>query len=271
MATTEADSARDWPPTDELVQRIAAQRAQRYQDTGPDLAPLGEARFSHERNRLLVAYACFRPATTDEAIERIVTYGRRAGSGITWNITDADSNGRGLSQALRTHGFACEERLHLMARKGELQTRHNPTIAVRPISSWTEMWAYEQGNRLSFYNDSEPDPAIVTARASERWRQQQIGWYRHYITTLYGQFVGGLYISLWEDIPTIMGVYTLVRARGQGAATVGLARAIHDVVAEGKGTYCLYVKEGNPARRLYEELGFRAFATEETHVLDFNL
>jgi L-amino acid N-acyltransferase YncA len=215
-----------------------------------------------------VAFARFTLATMADGIERIVAYARLLGSSITWNISDVNEEGKALALALLARGFVREERLSLMARQGELAARPNPAILVRPITAWAEMWAYEKGNRQNFYDDPEPDPAAVTARASERWRQQQMGWYRHYVTLLQGEYVGGLYISLWEDVPTIMGVYTSARARYHGAATAGLARVIHDSVATGKHAFCLYVKEGNPARRLYEQLGFQFIGDEETYMLN---
>lgn len=268
MATTETGSLHEWPPLDEWVRRIDAQRAQRYPDAGPNLTSLGSARFRHEHGRVAVAYARFAPDTAPQAIRQIVTYARQLFSTITWTITDADGEGQALAATLRGHGFVREERLYLMARQGDLRARLNPAISVRPITTWAEMWAYEKGSRQSFYDDPYPDPAVVTARASERWRQQQMGWYRHYVTVLRGEYVGGLYISLWEEIPTIMGVYTNDLARHQGAATAALARVIHETVREGKRAYCLYVKEGNPARGLYEELGFQLFGAEETYTLN---
>jgi hypothetical protein len=268
MVTTETDNAQKWPPLSEWVRRIDAQRAQRYPDAGPDLAPLGSARFRHERGRVAVAFARFTLTTMVEGVERIVAYARLLGSSITWNITDVNGEGNALALALVARGFVREERLSLMARQGELTARPNPGILVRPVTTWAEMWAYEKGNRQNFYDDPEPDPAIVTARASERLRQQQMGWYRHYVTMLQGEYVGGLYISLWEDVPTIMGVYTGAHARNLGAATAGLVRVIHDSAMTGKHAFCLYVKEGNPARRLYEQLGFQFFSDEDTYTLN---
>lgn len=267
MVTTETDNAQKWPPLNEWVRRIDAQRAQRYPDAGPNLASLGFARFRHERGRVAVAFARFTPTTMLEGIERIVAYARLMSSSITWNVSDVNGEGKALALALVAHGFALEERLSLMARQGELGARTNPAVIVRPITAWAEMWAYEKGNRQNFYDDLDPDPAVVTARASERWRQQQMGWYRHYVTLMQGENVGGLYVSLWEDVPTLMGVYTSARARNHGAATAGLARVTHDMITAGKSAYCLYVKEGNPARQLYETLGFQFFGDEETYTL----
>lgn len=265
MATTEASDAQECLPFHDILRRIESQRAQRYTDAGPDMSPFGAVRFRHEGSRLIVAYARFVTGATNDAVDHVIAYARNAGSRIVWNVTNTTE--ATLPTALITRGFALDERLTLMARQGELRARLNPTVTISPITTWSTMWAYEHGSRRSFYDDSTPDTAIVTARASERWRQQQMGWYRYYAASLDGQLVGGAYVSMWEDVPTLMGVYTLENARKHGVATSTLAQVISDLVAAGKDTYCLYVKEGNPARRLYEELGFHAIGVEETYIL----
>ena len=136
-----------------------------------------------------------------------------------------------------------------MARQGELHAQINPSVSISRIETWSAMWAYEHGSRRSFYNEHSPEEGMVTARARERWRQQEMGWYRYYAALLDNQIVGGLYVSMWEDVPTLMGVYTLQTARRHGVATAAIARAIHDLLETGRDTYCLYVKEDNPAQQ----------------------
>ncbi len=268
MALTAANKGGGNFPAHDILRRIMTQRALRYTDQGPNLTPLGSAQFRLEGTRLQVANARLTPDAINEAIGRVISYSRLRGISTIWAVTHNSTGEEALPQALLAHGFVLDERLILMARQGDLDVRVNPAVSITPITTWSLMWAYERGSRRSFYDDPNPDDALVTARAHERWRQQEMGWYRYYIATLENQFAGGMYVSQWEDVPTLMGVYTLDAARRRGVATAALVHAIHDVVKAGQDAYCLYVKEGNPARHLYHELGFQTLGVEETYILE---
>jgi ribosomal protein S18 acetylase RimI-like enzyme len=107
---------------------------------------------------------------------------------------------------------------------------------------------------------------MVASRAADRWRQQTQGWYRYYLALLNGRIVGGCYVTLWEDIPTLMGVYTIAEARGVGVATSLLHHVTREITRSGRDPYCLYVKDDNPAQTLYQKLGFRRLSTDETYL-----
>ena len=255
-------------PARDILRRITMQRSQRYTDVGPDLTPFGSARFRSDGARLLIAYATVTPDQANGAVERVAGYARLRGLRAIWSIISETSEDAALTAALGAHGFTLDERLILMARQGELHTRINSRVSVSPITSWPAMWAYERGSRRAFYDDPAPNDDLVTARARERWRQQEMGWYRYYAASLDNHIVGGLYVSLWEDVPTLMGVYTLETAQRQGVAKTALSYAIHDLAQTGRHTYCLYVKSDNPAQFLYRALGFQTLATEETYILN---
>jgi predicted GNAT family acetyltransferase len=73
-------------------------------------------------------------------------------------------------------------------------------------------------------------------------------------------------VSLFEEIPTILGVYTVAEARRHGVATALLDRAIADLAHNGRWISCLFVKHGNPAETLYRQLGFAPLMDEQTWV-----
>ena len=79
-----------------------------------------------------------------------------------------------------------------------------------------------------------------------------------------GQYAGGCYISLYEDIPTVMGVYTLPQARRRGIARTLLTRVVDEIAASRGNLCCLLVERGNPAALLYRELGFVALVDLQT-------
>lgn len=250
-----------------IYQRIATQRAQRYLDPGPDLGSLGAARYRLETARLLIAYARIPPANLPVAVDRVDAYVHARGLRAVWTVNrDQESEPDPLERLLPVRGYTLDERLNLMARQDALDLRVNPAVTVTPITSFSAMRAYEYGSRGAFYDDPAPDEGMVAARASERLRQQENGWFRYYIATLDSVNAGGLYVSLWEDVPTIMGVYTTEHARRHGVATATLKRVIDDLRASGHSAYCLFVKEGNPAARLYEDLGFRSLGLEASYI-----
>lgn len=267
MSATDSQSG---PPATqeqrEALRRILAQRVSRYGETGPDLSPIGSARFRQDGPRLLIAFAVAHPGMASAVVERVRTYARARALSLLWTVTPEAAGEEEFPAALRAAGFALDEWLILMARRGATPAPTQPVAQVTTVSTWNAMWAYEYGSRRAFYNDPRPDEGMVTARARERWRQLEQGWYRYYNALIGDRVVGGAYVTLWEDIPTIMGVYTAEEARGQGVATAVLAQVTADLARQGREMCCLYVKQGNPAQRLYRALGFVPLATEEDYV-----
>lgn len=249
-----------------LAQRILAQRVSRFGDAGPDLTPAGSARFRHDGRRLLVAYAVARVGMAAAVVERVRLYAQQRGLFLRWTVTPEAEGEEAFPAALQASGFRLEERLFLMARRGAIACQTNPDVRVALASSFDAMRAYEFGSRRAFYDDDCPDDRMVASRAGDRWRQQEQGWYRYYIALWQNHIVGGCYVTLWEDIPTVMGVYTVAEARNQGVATALLAHVSAEIVRSGRDPYCLYVKHDNPAQHLYLRLGFEQLASEETYL-----
>jgi predicted GNAT family acetyltransferase len=97
---------------------------------------------------------------------------------------------------------------------------------------------------------------MVSQRATERWQEQQAGWYRYYAALDGQRLVGGCYASLFEDIPTVMGVYTMPQARHRGVAGRLVTYVACDLAGAGQAACCLFVEKNNPAKNLYTELSF---------------
>lgn len=266
MSVLDAQSDSGLERRRDLTRRILAQRLSRYDDIGPDLSPVGSARFRHDGRRLLVAYAIAHEGMASLVVERVQTYASRHGLFIHWLVTPETAGEEALPAALAAAGFRRDERLILMARSGAITAPTNPAVSIAPVTSFDAMRAYEHGSRRSFYNDEQPDDRLVASRAADRWRQQEQGWYRYSIALLNNRIVGGCYVTLWEDVPTLMGVYTVAEARGQGVATTLLASVTNDLARSGRDPYCLFVKDDNPAQSLYQRLGFEGLATEESYV-----
>lgn len=266
MSVMDAHSDADLDYRRALTQRILAQRVSRFGDAGPDLAPAGSARFRHDGRRLLVAFAVARPGMAAAVVERVRLYAQERGVMLRWMVTPEAEGEEAFPAALQASGFHLEERLILMARRGAIGCQVNPDVRVVPANSFDAMRAYEFGSRRAFYDDDRPNERMVASRAGDRWRQQEQGWYRYYIALWQNRIVGGCYVTLWEDIPTLMGVYTVAEARQHGVATALLAQVCAEIVRSGRDPYCLYVKHDNPAQRLYLQLGFEPLASEETYL-----
>ena len=261
-AQSEADLERDR----DLTRRILAQRLTRFGDAGPDLSPIGSARFRRDGRRLLIGYAVAHSGMAPAVVERMQTYARDQGLFLRWIVTPEAPGETEFPAALVAADFTLDERLILMGRSGAIDAPVNPEVRVALVTGFDAMRAYEFGSRRSFYDDEQPDQRMVASRAADRWRQQEQGWYRYYIAVLRNRIVGGCYVTLWEDVPTLMGVYTVAEARGQGVATTMLAQVTNDMARSGRDDYCLYVKHDNPAQNLYVRLGFRPLASEETYL-----
>lgn len=68
--------------------------------------------------------------------------------------------------------------------------------------------------------------------------------------------VSALFVSHLEGLPTILFVYTAKSAAGEGHATTLIKRAAAVLAEQGHDEVVLYVSEENPARMLYQNLGF---------------
>lgn len=251
---------------EDIKRRVLTQRMNRYPDTGPDLAGAGMARFRQETGRLRVAFASIRPGRERVAVEHVDRFAQQRGIEVQWMVVP-ERNGEGrLPGALRAAGYRLDENLLLMAHEGYVATPRNPAVTVSVIETEHAMWQYEYGSRQAFFDEEYPAEAAVSQRARERWREHEHGWCRYYAAALQGRMVGGCYVSLFEEIPTILGVYTVASARRHGVATALLERAIGDLARTGRWISCLFVKHGNPAELLYRQLGFVPLMDEQTWV-----
>jgi GNAT superfamily N-acetyltransferase len=250
--------------TRHVTRRILEQRRQRFPNTVPSLGVRGEAPYRLDGLQMRVAFARAGEGAAERLVAGVIRYCAARGFGVQWTVMPSRPGEAELLPALLAHGFLEEERQRLMAHQGPLAVPANPRMAIHPIISWQDMVVYESGSRAAFFDDPYPVSVLVERRARERLQDQEQGWCRYIAGYLDGQPVGGCYYTRHEDVPTIMGVYTIPSAQRQGAATALLARAVGDLLAAGSATCCLYVRHGNPAERLYRRLGFEPLLDEYT-------
>jgi len=81
-----------------------------------------------------------------------------------------------------------------------------------------------------------------------------------------GEPAGRLYVARWDDEIRIIDVALLPAHRGCGIGTT-LIRALLDEAAASGKRLSIHVEKHNPARRLYERLGFREVAGHGLYLL----
>ena len=81
-----------------------------------------------------------------------------------------------------------------------------------------------------------------------------------------GEPAGRLYVARWEDEIRIIDIALLPEHRGRGIGTA-LLRALLDEAAHGGKRLSIHVELNNPARRLYERLGFAPIEERGVYLL----
>jgi ribosomal protein S18 acetylase RimI-like enzyme len=81
----------------------------------------------------------------------------------------------------------------------------------------------------------------------------------HDLVLVDGEPAGRLYVDRDESAILVVDIALLPEQRGRGIGTALLTGLLADADAAGK-TVSVHVERGNPARRLYERLGFVAVA-----------
>lgn len=255
----------------DVARRVLWQRMGRYTDAGPMLGNLGTARYRIESGCLHVAYASLVAGGAPDAVAHVLRYAYMHHFETQWTVVPSRPGEQELPQALSAAGFRPSEHLQLMGHQGSIPpSAKNPAVEVRRITSYQQMWEYEYGSRRCFYEEPRPSDALVSQRATERWREQERGWCRYYAASIGAQMIGGCYVSLYEDIPTIMGVYTLPEARRRGVARTLLYHSTGETITPANDLCCLFVERGNPAELLYRALDFVALYESVTFVREWS-
>jgi ribosomal protein S18 acetylase RimI-like enzyme len=101
----------------------------------------------------------------------------------------------------------------------------------------------------------------MSAFLEQQFSAQDAYYREHYTDTSYDVILAGeeragrLYVARWEDEIRIVDIALLPDFRGRGLGTALLERLIAEADAAGK-PLSIHVEMNNPARPLYERLGF---------------
>ena len=122
--------------------------------------------------------------------------------------------------------------------------------------------------RESLREEGRPDPFYGDARSFRRWVQGRVP--RARVVESGGRVVFVGYADVRRPQGWLLqGVYTWPRARRRGFAAAGTSALCREAVENGAEHVQLSVVDGNdPARALYEGLGFKPFARLRTILFD---
>jgi ribosomal protein S18 acetylase RimI-like enzyme len=139
----------------------------------------------------------------------------------------------------------------------------SPSISLRPVEAGDEpfllrVYASTRADELALvpWSDAEKD-AFLRQQFDAQARQYR----EHYdgatfdVIEVDGRRGGRLYVARWEDEIRIIDLSLLPEHRGVGIGTRLLRELLEEGARTGK-TVSIHVERLNPARRLYERLGF---------------
>jgi GNAT superfamily N-acetyltransferase len=257
--------------TADLIARITRQRLQRFFETVPGVESLGHVPCRPDGPRLHIAFASPAHGAGAALVDAVLAYCRQQGLTVDWTVIPSRAGETELEAPLRAHGLRVEEHQRLMVREGPIAVTPHPRVTIVPIDTLDAMIVYEAGSRASFFHDQTPLREAVERRARQRFDEQARGWCRYLAVYLDNRPVGGCYYTRWEDIPTIIGVYTVPQARRQGAASALVSHVVRVLWNDGQPACCLFVHDGNLAERIYRAIGFVPMVDEYTYSRDVPL
>jgi ribosomal protein S18 acetylase RimI-like enzyme len=106
----------------------------------------------------------------------------------------------------------------------------------------------------------------------QQFEAQDVYYREHYAPATFdvievdGEPAGRLYVARWEDEIRIVDVALLPEYRARGIGTALLRALLDEAAAAGK-RLSIHVELNNPARRLYERLGFTLAEERGVYVL----
>jgi ribosomal protein S18 acetylase RimI-like enzyme len=116
------------------------------------------------------------------------------------------------------------------------------------------------------------DEATKRAFVEQQFTAQDAHWREHYRDTSWdvilvdGEPAGRLYVARWENEIRIVDIALLPGFRGRGLGTALLRDLMTEADAAGK-PLSIHVETNNPARSLYDRLGFRPAGEHGVYVL----
>ncbi len=163
------------------------------------------------------------------------------------------------SRGLRRQPLVDRRETAYWLEPGELRAGLVPGDLVARTAAAADLDALVYAASESLLAERRPDPARADPRGFRRWVAGRLA--RAYVVELAGQVVFAGYADVRRSEGwLVQGVFTWPQARRRGVARAGMAALCRDAFARGAQHVQLAVIDGNqPARALYEQMGFRPF------------
>jgi ribosomal protein S18 acetylase RimI-like enzyme len=149
-----------------------------------------------------------------------------------------------------------------------------PTVTFRPIRPEDDAFLYGvyASTREEELRPVPWTPAEKAAFLRQQFDAQHAFYQQHYAETRFevilrdGEPIGRLYVARWADEIRIVDIALLPQHRGAGIGTAILRDLLAEAAAAGKPVR-VHVERLNPARRLYERLGFVPVADKGVYLM----
>jgi ribosomal protein S18 acetylase RimI-like enzyme len=153
--------------------------------------------------------------------------------------------------------------MHLTLRTPKMIQTPYGTVALRPITDadlpfLLQLYGTVRADELAQVPWTDEQKAAFVL---QQFEAQHAWWQEHYTTARFelvlvaGKPAGRLYVDVWEREIRIVDIAMLPEFRGRGLGTLLLRRVFREGDAAGKPV-SIHVEVFNPARRLYDRLGF---------------
>ncbi len=117
------------------------------------------------------------------------------------------------------------------------------------------------------WNDEQKDAFLrMQFEAQDTYYRENYGSATFDVIEVDGEPAGRLYVARWADEIRIIDIALLPEHRGVGIGTA-LLSALLDEAAEAGKRLSIHVEVNNPARRLYERLGFVVVEEQGVYLL----
>lgn len=147
-------------------------------------------------------------------------------------------------------------------------------ISLRPItpedvSFLAGVYASTRSDELAVTGWSDEDKAVFCRRQFDAQSAHYAATYpgaSFQVIERDGLPIGRLYVARWEKEIRIVDITLLPESRGSGIGT-NLLRDLQDEARSAGKSLTIHVERYNPARRLYERLGFKIVEEQQVYLL----
>lgn len=181
----------------------------------------------------------------------------------TWIDADERSVLFQHQDLITARGFQLSDDLDAMICRHNVFEPGNRHVSIREVTNEASLgiaaWIGEQIDAEQPLTRGD----VAVQRRLRRYRREQAQWNYHFVVAYLGDEPVGTARLTDEELPVLVGVATLPKARGRGVATAITSALATRAIAE-RGSCALYVECGSQAQRIYRKIGFEMLYRNRT-------